>query len=239
MSWHYSRVLEAAFLAESSSGGDVSAQSNLIPPPGGCLPPDKTTDAARHSPYGTTCEPLTESRGVEWWILSLADSPAKIYPQTEKGPDLPEREVGCGLKCRASLARFDRASFSWKTHQFLLAGDLEKFSGTWPRWGIMHAGECWELVTPELVTKGNESGYWPTPQAHDCHKGAAKRVKRFGTKHGGRNLNDEVVKKEGLDGGWLNPQWVEWLMGWPMGWTDCGQSATDKFRQWCASHGIL
>lgn len=23
------------------------------------------------------------------------------------------------------------------------------------------------------------------------------------------------------DGGQLNPEWVEWLMGFPIGWTDC------------------
>jgi hypothetical protein len=34
---------------------------------------------------------------------------------------------------------------------------------------------------------------WPTPQAHDCHQGNAERVGRFGTKHGGRNLCDEVM----------------------------------------------
>ena len=35
----------------------------------------------------------------------------------------------------------------------------------------------------------------------------------------------------------MNPMWVEWLMGWPLGWTDLHASAMDKFRQWCASHG--
>jgi hypothetical protein len=35
----------------------------------------------------------------------------------------------------------------------------------------------------------------------------------------------------------LNPAWVEWLMGWPLGWTDLKQSAMAKFRQWCDSHG--
>jgi hypothetical protein len=43
-------------------------------------------------------------------------------------------------------------------------------------------------------------------------------------------LNAEV-------GGPLNPTWVEWLMGWPLGWTDCAASATDKFQQWLLSHG--
>ncbi len=33
---------------------------------------------------------------------------------------------------------------------------------------------------------------WATPQAHDATKGNAKRVGRFGTKAGGRNLTDEV-----------------------------------------------
>jgi len=40
------------------------------------------------------------------------------------------------------------------------------------------------------------------------------------------------------NGGKLNPMWVEWLMGWPLGWTDLRVSAMDKFRQWCDSHGI-
>lgn len=39
-------------------------------------------------------------------------------------------------------------------------------------------------------------------------------------------------------GGPLNPTWVEWLMGWPIGWTDLLAPATGKFREWCTSHGI-
>ena len=32
------------------------------------------------------------------------------------------------------------------------------------------------------------------------------------------------------NGGHLNPEWVEWLMGWPIGWTALGASATGKCR---------
>lgn len=39
-------------------------------------------------------------------------------------------------------------------------------------------------------------------------------------------------------GGHLNPPWVEWLMGWPIGWTDLEPLGTDKFRQWCEQHGL-
>jgi hypothetical protein len=31
--------------------------------------------------------------------------------------------------------------------------------------------------------------------------------------------------------------WVEWLMGWPLGWTDLKQLGTGKFQQWCERHG--
>ena len=56
------------------------------------------------------------------------------------------------------------------------------------------------------------------------------------------SLSFAVAREEKAAGrhmphGQLNPTWVEWLMGWPLGWTDCDVSATAKFRQWCDSHG--
>jgi hypothetical protein len=35
----------------------------------------------------------------------------------------------------------------------------------------------------------------------------------------------------------VNPNWVEWLMGWPIGWTDLRPLATDRFQVWWNSHG--
>ena len=48
-------------------------------------------------------------------------------------------------------------------------------------------------------------------------------------------MPQEVAKKEG---GQLNPDWVEWLMGWPIGLTDLKPLATDRFRLWLSQHGI-
>jgi hypothetical protein len=39
-------------------------------------------------------------------------------------------------------------------------------------------------------------------------------------------LGEEEVKKMGCQS--LNPNWAEWLMGWPMQWTDLRQSETGK-----------
>ena len=36
----------------------------------------------------------------------------------------------------------------------------------------------------------------------------------------------------------LNPDWVEWLMGWPIGHTDLKPLAMDKYREWQQQHGI-
>jgi hypothetical protein len=66
-----------------------------------------------------------------------------------------------------------------------------------------------------------------TPQARDFRTG---QQSRWENPRKTRNLNDQI-------GGKLNPMWVEWLMGWPLGWTDCAASATDKFQQWRRSHG--
>lgn len=79
-------------------------------------------------------------------------------------------------------------------------------------------------VTPR---KGREGGnlieavsartIWPTPTARDAGRGA-------GWDEPGRPLSERV-------GGALNPTWVEWLMGFPPGWTDLGPSATPSSRR--------
>ena len=39
----------------------------------------------------------------------------------------------------------------------------------------------------------SEAQRWTTPQAHDSAQGSVERVGRFGTKHGGKNLADDVI----------------------------------------------
>jgi hypothetical protein len=56
---------------------------------------------------------------------------------------------------------------------------------------------------------------WPTPTVVmiPSKRGAESRGPR------GPNLAERMVEVE-LSGS-LNPTWVEWLMGYPPGWTDC------------------
>jgi DNA (cytosine-5)-methyltransferase 1 len=77
---------------------------------------------------------------------------------------------------------------------------------------------------------------WPTPQASDNRdrgnlgSGAILRRKEKGKQIG---LSQSVSDQSGA----LNPPWVEWLMAWPIGWTDLKPLGTDKFQRWRFSHG--
>ena len=72
-----------------------------------------------------------------------------------------------------------------------------------------------------------ESKQWPTPCAGD-YRSPNLNPCRNGQKiepASGHALPAKV-------GGQLNPTWVEWLMGWPIGWTDLNALETDKFLMW-------
>jgi hypothetical protein len=80
--------------------------------------------------------------------------------------------------------------------------------------------EKWRRVSPSGVSHGMNLAdavrIWPTPTARDG-KGAS------GHRSEARRLADLTYRARIVDGvttGSLNPTWVEWLMGFPIGWTD-------------------
>ena len=70
-------------------------------------------------------------------------------------------------------------------------------------------------------------GMWPTLVARD-HKGQGMSRERRLTREPD-NLCSWTKKHEGS--GALNPTWVEWLMGFPPGWTDLKPSETPSSRK--------
>ena len=40
-----------------------------------------------------------------------------------------------------------------------------------------------------------------------------------------------------MAGGPLNPEWCEWFMGFPVGWTGLKPLETPRFREWLRKHG--
>jgi hypothetical protein len=70
---------------------------------------------------------------------------------------------------------------------------------------------------------------WATPVARDKRtiKGAARPKGSLGSEP----LTVQVGLAEQTTSGALNPTWVEWLMGFPLGWTACMASATPSSRR--------
>lgn len=179
-------------------------------------------------------------------MLFVGDSRARTSATQESVPVLTEIAVDYSLKSSASLARWNPDSLSWRTSQLCLAGEWEEFSGSWPRSGLIQNGIAYQL--PSLVPRTSGTGcfYWPTPRANESTEtweAIQKRKKRTGNaqinltalvklwptptsrmyKDNGKspselNRNSETLATKA--GGQLNPQWVEWLMGFPLGWTD-------------------
>ena len=67
---------------------------------------------------------------------------------------------------------------------------------------------------------------WPTPTVRDSR--TFKGARRLPGSQGSEPLVRQV-------GGTLNPEWVEWLMGFPIGWTELNVWETPSFPRWLNS----
>lgn len=255
MSWSYSPGLVAEFLEANYSDTEQSALLSTTPMPDQFYSHGKPTEHSSISRFGMTCEHLTESLGEELLTWFLAGFHAKTFPSPEKAQELTENDQDCGEKWRGWLAKFDQDSCSWKTAQLSLLGDLIESSVILPRSGMTRGGLLWELPMLGRLTSETGFGFWPTPVASDTSSRNVKyqqggmplslAVKLWPTPTGGgkskttclgdwggsgsrKKLRGMVSEKELF--GPLNPDWVEWLMGWPIGHTDLKPSETAKSR---------
>ncbi len=197
--------------------------------------------------------------------LSAEAFPAKTFHTLENELALKVRALVSGQSMPDLLAKFDRASQSWKTSQVSLVQGMDEFSETWPRSGMMLSGIAYQLPPSAPLTGGTGSGLLPTPTSTanqlapsmQKHPGCrllwpTPRASEFkGTGPVGSKSHAHRLKKGYLDatvlqfptpraqsargsgpsrvgnkadlqtvvGGSLNADWVEWLMGFPIGWT--------------------
>lgn len=249
MSWLFSQALVAEYLAASSSDGELSAPSNSTSTQLQYCWPAKTTGLFRLSQFGMTFELLTGDRGAAVLRSFQEASRARMSASPGKAMALTESAADSGRRWLGLLAKYDRDSFTWKTLQRSLVEDSGEYSATWPAWGSMRNGECWERTIPALRTCATEFGLWPTPCATDSSdrkvdSGSLHATKRGTFKHMGKNGTlsqirlSQVVRHRTPDGvGQMRPEWEEWLMGWPIGHTGLKPLATDKFREWQQQHG--
>jgi len=335
MSWLYSQALVEEYLGENFSDGEQSVQLSGKPTQQAYCAPDKMMGFSQLSRFGMTYKPLTETRGEALLMSYLEAFHAKTLVPLEKESASTESDQECGGKWLASFVKYDQDSSLWRTHQCSLLGDLDEFSETWPQWGLMRDGECWEQLMLERHIRGTESGLspngvdsfhtpnttgldggsnsrralrkkieklptpqatdhrskptsaswkakggvnfslanpeiqekWPTPNARDWKDSPGMNLFRNAGQVSTavavyRQMNWPTPRTKGMcggtgswdllnknttveearlmgagNGGQLNPTWVEWLMGWPLGFTDLKPLEMDKSHCVRQQHG--
>ena len=97
--------------------------------------------------------------------------------------------------------------------------------------GLATAVKLWPTPTQDSATSRSKKyaqggtplqvavKMWPTPLTRDYKGGRAAETLKEKGRTPSNSLPDAVTHQEGKTGQ-LNPTWVEWLMGFPIGWTE-------------------
>lgn len=232
MSWHFSQALEAEYLAGNCSAGEPFAPWKSTPtaPDDSCS--DKMKGIFHRSQFGTMFAPSTDAPGMVLLTWFLAGFRARTLARQDSAPASPESGLDCGKKWPGSLAKYDRDSRLWKTHQRSLLGGWEEFSETWPRWGSMRDGELLPRETKVPRLSGSDF-LLPAPT-----KSIGTRGRGWGISKTGRARYSQRVIENALSFGYKPPiEILEWSMGWPITWSQRKPLATDKFHAWLRAHG--
>lgn len=173
--------------------------------------------------------------------LFAEDSLARTSVRPDKKRESRGNGRGFGLNSTVSFATYDLDSYLWKTSQLCLVGGLMLYSETWPRAGMMRNGTVYRQHPLAPLTDVIGFSLWPTPQAFDSHNSGMKQTDeawhRRLSRGGCSNLAEMVETPRWYTGripegqwtwgtGQLNPLFSEYLMGFPIGWTDLEHSET-------------
>lgn len=230
MSWLFSLALAEEYSEDTSLAGEQFAQLNVMPTPHKFSRNDKTMESSDLSRFGLTCAVLTESHGEELLMSFLEGFRARTLAQPVAVQESMVTSLDYGKKWQESSMRYDLNTSSWKTHRSLLEEGLCESSVTLPKLGLIADGVVFQQKNLARLISETVCGWsgemFATPQARDYRSGS---LDRWNDPRRSRNLNDQV-------GGLLNPMWEEWLMGWPIGWTELKPLAMDKFQEWQRQH---
>lgn len=125
------------------------------------------------------------------WGLHRCDAGCSVWPTPRVAASRTSR--------RAAVSRGSRSGPSIEQAIELRAGILPRELND-----LDEAPESWRRM-------------WPTPRATMGHTQVRPRPEG---KEGGAQLEEVVAVRENRNGGYLNPRWIEWLMGFPMGWCE-------------------
>jgi hypothetical protein len=175
------------------------------------------TEKTTHDTYGLGSEMLLANLDLDTqsWKMSGVIS---LWGLTESLPTLPPSGMTHNGKL-FQLPQLERHieetdSFSWPTPR--VTGSGEEIAKIQQRFrnGLQYKQRLEEAVA-----------LWPTMTANGMGSTGHRALldKRISS---GDITQDEKRQMTAGHGGRLNPTWVEWLMGFPLGWTDLEDSET-------------
>lgn len=219
----YSQASEALTLdlsaSDSAPHGSASATSSAS---------KSSPSTGPASPATTTCENL--ARALPVWTYWPGDSRVS-QSATQGSGSHKQTSDGYGPRLRDSFAYFDHERSCWRTSQHCLDVGSTTSSVTWPRAGMTRSGIAYRRQPLVPLIAATVYSSWPTPAARD-HKDTGNLHLTCSAAHLQDTLPRAVHRRHMMDhdgippSGQLNPQWVEWIMGFPAGWTDLEASAT-------------
>lgn len=192
----------------------------------GCANPTNGAAASSTSIGPTSTATSTSEKSlVKPPPLTSSAAASRVSPSASPAKDAHKPTCdGSGPKSHESFAYYDPESSSWKTSQGSLLEGWETYSATWPRAGTTRSGTAYQLppsapLTVVTVSSSSDGrALWPTPRATQWQ---ARNHTAYLRPNGPQNLENAVAAADAKSvGGKLNPAWVEWLMGFPIGWTD-------------------
>lgn len=230
MSWHYSQALVAEYLADTSLDGEQFAPLRESDMPETYCWRDRTTESLNLFQFGMMSAPSTVDHGAA--LLTWYREAFLVLTSVPRGrvKGLQDQKAVCGKRWSESFARWDRDLSLWKTRKPCVSEGWKSSCATWPKWGLMQDGECWELVPPDIRTTAEDAGSWPTPSGV---KSEANHFVGRCDEWGGSSNRFRGTRL----GSMCLPRLEEMLMGWPMGWTELTPFEMDRFQKWRASRG--
>ncbi len=242
MSYTYLQGQEVVSSADYCWDIDPCALLNMTSMQGGSLLQDNRMDVCQCFQYGMMYPHSTGGHGKVKPMSCVVDFPARILVALGKAKESMVKEAASGGIWHELLMRYNLNTCLLRTHHCLFEEDLLMSSVVLPAWGMMQDGVFLERMILEVGISVSDAGYWPTPLKEEGPGGKHKKLTDvIAIKEGFR---PRYYNMDGMEGrkvftGKANPDWVEWLMGWPVGWTnDCKELETDRFQSWRQQHGL-
>ncbi len=152
-------------------------------------------------------------------MSSVVGSPAKIYRKLARVRGLQVKEADYGQNSQDLLKSANQNTPSLKMSQDYEAADLTLCLRISGRSGMTRNGTLYQLPALDPFIKGKEYGLLPTPLSCDW-RGRGPNSRQQGLPE---VIKAQIIKKYGheklVKTGKINPEFIEWLMGYPVEWT--------------------